>query len=150
MTDLNYQPVNNIGGNYLVRVVPAIGTTPNLAPGAPITFREGFRWYFIYGTDQTKLYDEKQSISDNGPYWELTIGLFVPGDAADRRKQLAEMVRYRYILQCEDNTGLLRQIGTFEQPLELTYEFSTGKSVGDLRGYMLSFKGTLSEAPRIL
>lgn len=150
MTDLNLQPINNIGGNYLVRVVPAIGTTPNLAPDSPITFRDGFRWYAIYGSDQTKRYDEKQSGSDNGAYWELTIGLFVPGDDADRRRQLGEMVRYRYILQCEDNNSLLRQVGSFEQPLELTYEFSTGKSVGDLRGYMLTFKGTLSDAPAIL
>lgn len=150
MTDLNVQPVNNVGGNYSLRVVPAIGTTPNLAPGAPITFRDGFRWYYIYGTDQTKLYAEKQSGSDNGPYWELTIELFVPGDDADRRRLIAEMVRYRFILQCEDNNGLLRQVGTYEQPLELTSQFTTGKTVGDQRGYMLSFKGTLSDAPAIL
>lgn len=149
MTDLNYDPVNNIGGLYRIRFVPVAGITPTLATGTP-NFRDGFRFYTAYGTESTRLYEERQSTSDNGPIWDLTVSAFLPGDNPERRTQLAEMVRHRFIIQCEDNNGLLRQVGSYDQPLELSYQFVTGKAVSDLRGYALTFRGSLSQAPAIL
>lgn len=150
MTDLLHEPVTNVGGLYIIQLTPVVGVLPAFRTDASITFREGFRWYTIYGTDQTRLYDERQSSTDNGPVWELTVSLFLPGDNADRRSQLADMVRHRFIVRCEDNNDQLRQVGSYEQPLELTYQFTTGKGVADLRGYALTFRGSLSEAPLIL
>lgn len=154
MTDLLFDGATNIAGNYLIRFVPVVGVsslplpaasgpTAGLITSGP-TFQDNYRWFTAYGTDFTKSVDEKQTETDNGPVWDIVIELFLPGDAPDRRVQLAELVRHRFLVAVEDNTGLKRLFGTLEEPLLLTYSFQVAKNPGDRRGYTLTFAGQLS------
>lgn len=156
MTDLLFETGStNIGGSLLIRFAPvaAISQLPPPAPSGPSTpptFRAGFRWYSCYGTEGTKPFDEEQSQSDNGPVWAVKVQAFLPGDSAGLRQALRELSRHRFVLELEDNVGLLRRIGTLIENLELTYSFTTGAAMGDRRGFKLVFSGSLSAPSPIL
>ncbi|QIP14721.1 hypothetical protein G8759_19930 [Spirosoma aureum] len=155
MTDLTFDNGNNIAGNSLIRFVPVVGiqALPTPATGglttAP-TFQAGYRWFTCYGTEGTKNYQEQQSMDDNGSLWSITVSLFLPGDDQIRRRALADMTRHRFILEVEDNAGLMRRVGTMTETLEFNYTFGIDAQMGGRRGYTLSFKQSFTEAPPLL
>lgn len=155
MTDLLFDNANNIAGNFQIRFVPVVGiqALPTPAIGGPTTaptFRAGYRWFLAYGTEGSKNYQEQENRSDNGPLWDVSISLFLPGDGADRRRVLAEMAPHRFVLEIEDNTGLRRRVGTLLETLEFSYSFGVDAQVGGKRGCTLSFKGSFTQPPPIL
>ena len=156
MTDLLFASgESNIGGVLSIRFVSVVGidTMPEPAatgPSTPPTFRSGFRWLTCYGTAGTKTYDEKQEADDNGPLWSVTISAFLPGDSAERRAELKQLVRHRFVVEIEDNTGLRRRIGTPVESLALSYRFRTGGPMGDRRGAQLEFSGSLTAPPAVV
>ncbi|QIP16802.1 hypothetical protein G8759_31255 [Spirosoma aureum] len=160
MTDLLFDGANNPAGNFLVRFVPVVGVAilPTPAPSGPNagsigspTFVTGYRWFTAYGTDETKSIEEEQKLDDNGSVWAIAIQAWLPGDSAQRRLQLAEMVRHRFLVAVEDNIGLVRVFGTKVESLQFTYRFQVDKQMGGRRGYLISFSGSsTSPAPILL
>lgn len=152
MTDLLFAGGNNIAGLFKIRCAPVAGilTLPLPAPAGPIqvstgpTFAQGYAWYTIYGTEGTKDYSEEQQMTDNGPVWAVKLSLFLPGDSADNRGSLLEMTHHRFVVECQDNLGLWRRVGTKEQNLELSYRFGTDAAAGGRRGNWLTFSGQLT------
>ncbi|MBD2700131.1 hypothetical protein IC229_05760 [Spirosoma sp. BT702] len=158
MTDLLFAGGNNPAGHYLIRCVPVIGvqSMPEPAAGGPMvvngppTFKSGYTWIKLYGTEGTKTYDEQQQEVDDGEIWNLTISLFLPGDSAQQRTALAQMVRHRFVVECQDNTGTWRRVGTKTQSLQLTYRFGVGGPMGSQRGATLTFQGTVTAPPPLV
>ena len=158
MTDLLYAGGNNIAGLFLVRCAPVAGilTLPLPAPAGPLlvtgapTFRNGFQFYSLYGTEGTKDYEENQEMTDNGSTWTLKAGLFLPSDSAETRTSLEQMSRHRFVVECQDNTGLWRRLGNQEQSLALSYAFAINAAAGGQRGYKLTFNGVMTRPPAFL
>ncbi|WP_139361580.1 hypothetical protein [Spirosoma sp. 209] len=145
LSDLLFEPVDNPGGNCLVRFVPVIGVSAISTVNGPVSFRSGYRWLTCYGTDGTIGFEEDQEETDNGPIWNVSIDGWLPGDSPQRRQLLADLVRYRFMVEVEDYAGLVRRAGTLEQALSFRYQFSTGKQLGDRRGTQLTFSGQLTK-----
>ncbi|GAB3550632.1 hypothetical protein [Spirosoma fluminis] len=155
MMDLLFSGGNNVGGNYLIRFTPVVGiqampTPATNGPTTPATFYSGYRWFDCYGTEGTKAFSEDEQTTDNGPIWNVTVNAFLPGDSAERRQQLAELVRHRFVVEIIDNNGQRRRVGSKLENLELSYEFKTGAAAGDRQGATLSFKGQLTQPAPIL
>jgi hypothetical protein len=158
MTDLHYVGGNNPAGTYLIRCAPVVGllSLPTPATGGPLvvvgppTFHPGYRWYQLYGTEGTKDYDEDQQNTDNGDIWSVSVQLFLPGDSAQERATLMEMVRHRFIVECQDNAGTWRRLGTKTENLKLTYKFGIDPQMGGRRGATLKFTGELTQCPPIV
>lgn len=150
MTDLLFSTgVNNLGGNFLIRFVPVAGIASMLppatsGPSTQPTFKTGFRWFLCYGTEGSKTIDEQQSDSDQAPVWTVQVATFLPGDSAEVRQTLAELVRHRFVLEVEDNVGVIRRIGKPAENLSLSYGFKTGGALGDRKGAVLTFSGQLT------
>lgn len=157
MTDLTFGGGNNIGGQYLLRCIPVVGVAnlPIPATAGPIsagaiTLKSGFSWINIYGSEQTKSYNEEQAETDNGPLWSVSTSLFLPGDSAQQRTTLQQMSRHRFIVECLDNVGLWRRLGTPVEGLSFAYKFAVGAAAADKRGAVLTFSGTLTQIPPII
>ena len=158
MTDLLYAGGNNIAGLFLVRCAPVAGilTLPLPAPAGPLTvsgaptFRTGFGFVSIYGTEATKAYEENMDESDNGEVWSVKLSLFHPSDSPAVRTSLRQMARHRFLLECQDNTGLWRRAGTKEQSMALTYRFEIDADAGGRRGYRLNFAGSMTAPPAFI
>lgn len=155
MTDLNYAGGDNPAGIYLIRCAPVVGvqSLPTPATGGPMVvlgppvFYPGYAWLQLYGTEGTKTYSEEEEETDNGPLWSVSVGLFLPGDSAQQRRSLSDMARHRYILECQDNMGLWRRLGTRKETMQLKYKFGIGGQVGDRRGATITFSGALTQMP---
>jgi len=155
MMDLNYAGGDNPAGIYLIRCVPVVGvkSLPTPATGGPMevagppVFHPGYAWLQLYGTEGTKTYAEEEEETDNGPIWSVSVGLFLPNDSSLVRSNLSQMARHRYILECQDNSGQWRRLGTQVESLQLKYKFSIGAQVSDRRGATLTFSGTLTQIP---
>lgn len=156
MTDLTFDNGNNIGGTFLIRCVPIVGVSalpsPNssLVVSGPPTFVTGYRWFDIYGTQNSKSYSEEEEEDSNGCVWDVSVGLFLPGDSPTIRASLAEMAAHRFIVECQDNCDVWRRLGTKIEHLQMKYKFSAGTSAGDRRGATISFSGQLTSAPPIV
>jgi hypothetical protein len=156
MTDMLFSTgVNNPGGNYLIRFVPVAGiqSMPAPATSGPSTvasFKTGFRWFQVYGTEGSKTVDEQEDDSDQGPVWSVKVVTYLPGDSSELRQQLADMVRHRFVLEVEDNTRVIRRIGTPIESFQLSYSFKTGGAMAERRGATLTFKGQLTAPAPIL
>lgn len=144
MTDLLFTPSNNIGGSLLLKFAPVAGIQAMSAPATSVQFRTGYRWYAAYGTPGTKGFEEDEEETDNGPVWTVRLTAFLPGDSAERRQALAEMVRHRFVVEVEDNAGLRRRVGSLAEPLQFSYKFTTGEQTADRRGATLTFRGSLT------
>lgn len=153
MTDLLYAGGDNPGGLFSIRFVPVVGVQSLPLPAAgtvasPPTFRTGYGWLKAYGTVFTADFDEADTVTDNGHTYSISLELFLPGDSAQRRAQLSTMTAHRFIVEFDDNTGLVRRVGTIVESLQLTTKFSSGKQLADKRGHTLTFSGVLtSPAP---
>jgi hypothetical protein len=152
MTGLSFAGGNNIGGNFLIRFAQVVGiqAVPTPATGGPVTFYPNWGWREVYGTEGKKTYDENQTKPDDGSLWEITITCFLAGDTKENRQLLGELVNHRFVVEIEDNVGLLRRVGNKTENLELTYKQSNGSAPSDPRGYLLTFKGEMTSIPPII
>lgn len=157
MTDLLFAGGDNHAGQHHIRCVPVVGveTAPTPATTGPITagaltFFEGWSWINLYGTFQTKSYSEDESLTDNGPLWAVSASLFLPGDSAEQRATLQTMSPHRFIVECQDNHGIWRRLGTRTEPLSFSYKFGIAANLGGQRGATLSFAGNLTRVPPLI
>ncbi|MCX6216473.1 hypothetical protein [Spirosoma sp.] len=157
MTDMTFAGGNNIAGGYKLRCVPVVGVQSLPTPATsgpmnapPLTLKSGFTWINIYGTEQTKDYNEGESETDNGPLWAVSTSLFLPGDSADQRRTLLQMSRHTFIVECQDNVGLWRRLGTLTEGLSFAYKFTIDAQAGGQRGALLTFSGNLTQIPPLL
>lgn len=146
---------SNTAGVYLLRfgLLATISSMPYPSGGSvtgSISFQDGSRWYNVYGSDYSKTYDEERQLTDNGPVYTVTVGCFFPGDSAAVRSQLDWMGFHRFLLECEDNEGLLRRIGSPQEGLTFAYTYSSGNQPGDRRGYTLKWTGQFSAIPPVV
>lgn len=150
MTDLLFQPTNNMAGLLLVRYVTTIGLT-DLPLIGPAVFKPGHRWFTIYGSQWTKDYKEDQTETDNGDIWSIDIQLFFPGDSEPQRAAINQLTgRHRFVVETQDNIGIWRRTGTISEGLSLSYKFGIDQSAGGRRGTSIRFSGDLTARPPIV
>ncbi|OIN59797.1 hypothetical protein [Arsenicibacter rosenii] len=148
MNDLNFTPGSaNTGGVFLLRFAPLDSIT---AIGTEVTFAAGARWLSCYGSEGSLSWEEQQKDTDNGPVWELSVQAFLPGDSAAIRARLAAMTTRRFVLECEDNEGLVRRAGAVGAGLTFSYSFSPGANPGERRGNRITFAGQLTAPPDLI
>lgn len=156
MTDLLFDGQPNYAGNYLIRCAAVAfvkSLPPVVTPGSvsgSLVFHTGFSWQNVYGTEETKEYEEKPDETDDGTIWNVQISCFLPGDSAQLRFTLDQMVRHRFIVECEDNVGLRRRVGTKVENLSFAYSFGVDPQMSGRRGYKLSWSGKLTSPPPIV
>jgi hypothetical protein len=142
MSEIARSGKNNLAGGRWMEVALAIGLT------VAGTLKPGFSWTRIYCSLDTLGYEYKTDRVDNGLTYTHDIKGFSPNDAPAKAAALDQLVTYeRVVCRFCDNMGVIRLIGTTDQPLFFSYQFGTDTSVPGSRGYQIAIAGTTTTAP---
>jgi hypothetical protein len=139
-----FNNADNLGGNQGFSFIPAdlvlnipptnggyLDDDPELAEGA--SFFNG------YATAKTLLFDEKEQKSNAGTsYLQKIIG-FYPKIIPSVVSLFTQMRNRKFIVKITDSNGLLRLVGTIEQPLEFRFSLSTGNAPVNRNGISFEF-----------
>ncbi|RVU01101.1 hypothetical protein EOD41_10835 [Mucilaginibacter limnophilus] len=138
----------NYGSLHYIEYVPAwqvLSFTPSSdrkIPAAGIQFYPGYGWQSIYCTRDTMGYRQVQENSVNGESYSHSVVGFVPGDEESVDEGLADLHgRQRYLLRITRPNGLVKIIGTPNEPLEVVQDANTQTTVPGRAGTALTFSG---------
>jgi len=104
-----------------------------------ITLKSGYAWKAGYSAYDSLQFEEEPIESDHGLYFNSTLRGFVP-DAAAINTLFSEMKGRWFILKITDNDGLIRIVGTLDQPLQFSSHLDTETASGQ-KGHSYAFKG---------
>ena len=107
----------------------------------PVTLKIGYSWKTGYSAIDSLEYSEPTKKTDDGIYHIPLLRGFVP-DQESMLQLLAEMQYRWFIVQCTDNDGLKRLVGTQEHPLFFSSDFET-QTVSGQKGHIFKFSGVL-------
>lgn len=152
MNDINKHCSDNIGGVYLLKFIPktdvsSIPATINGKVCEPVILNSGARWYEFYGTEGTKSLKEDQQPSEHGDYFKLKLAGSTPKIRTDVSDIFNEMKDQEFIIDCTDNNGNRRLLGTINEPLRFQFTSDTGNGAANKNAYTFEFYGDVSKVP---
>lgn len=104
-------------------------------------------WYTLPYSPGTAEFSEDQQDNDQGKFFRLSVGAFLPSDSTVVRGQMQAMRNRRYLLRLTRGSMLLL-LGSPERPFRFTSDFKSGGEGGDNRGHRVSFTGvSLTKSP---
>lgn len=137
---------DNLGGINSFKIIEAkhiigwppvyagcIHTAPIIAPGAA--------WRTIYCTEGTMQLKDDQQPSDHGAYHTKEFSGNTPKDRPEVLELLNHLKDEKFVLDCLDNNGQRKLVGTPSEPLTLVSSADTKNSVPGRNEYKLVFKG---------
>lgn len=144
----------NYGSLISIDIAPAwqISTftpTPgiNKIPAGNIVFNAGYDWQNIYCSQDTMGHQQTQLYDANGQPWQHTIVGFIPGDEDQIEAGLLPLTQQRYVVRITRPNGLIKIVGTPQQPLDLKIDSNSQSTVPGTAGSALIFTGlTLKRA----
>lgn len=107
-------------------------------------FRQGWRWFGMYGTPGTIGFSEKQQRSRGRIYYDVRAVVFLPNDSEAFRSQLQWMAYPRFYLRITDQLGKKIVVGRPGQGIEMLADFNNEVEMGGKKGYMIEFAGKVS------
>lgn len=146
MNDILKHCEDNIGGVYLFRIVlssDVIGIAErfNGKVCEPVTLKAGARWYDFYGTEGTMDLKEDQQENDHGSYFKIKLVASVPKIRTSIDETFEDMKNKKFIVDCIDNNGHRKLLGTISEPLQFKYSAGTGVGAPNKNGYSVEFYG---------
>lgn len=105
---------------------------------ADIVVADGKEWLDGYSAFNSLIHNESESSSDQGSSFENVVSGFYPEASLAILQQLRSMQHGRYLLKVRDNQGILRLVGTLEDPLRFQADFTTA-TIGGRKGYSFRF-----------
>lgn len=124
-------------------VDPQTGTITN---GLQLKAGKGWMRCKVLETDRS--YQEVTKIDPAGPYSEITVQGFMPGDSTTNSLTLAAMVFGRYVLVVKERTGIQRLIGSADVGVTYTGNYDSEDAEGT-RGCKMLFSWRTPISPRI-
>ncbi|WP_207503822.1 hypothetical protein [Telluribacter humicola] len=107
-------------------------------------------WLRIYGSVNTKSYEEDEQPTEHGSLYAVNASAFVPGDTEPIRQLLKAMQWHRWVVRVTDAMGVKRQAGTRSEGLDLVASFGISPEMSGERGYRIRLGGSLTERPVIV
>lgn len=150
ITDLLRPQTPNPASVRALSFVPLGALSPNWPEpiggrfSSPITIINGWRWFQIYGTQNTIFFNEEIKNSRGRVYYEVSAGGFLPNDNQEFRAQIQWMAYTKFLIKVTDQLGLTRVAGRPGQGLQLVGGFANEAEMGGKRGYNLKFEGQVS------
>ena len=147
MDHLTWAGGNNMGGVREFRFAPIqhLRNPPDIILGTvdeEMDFRqfapgESYDWNTGYVTEDTAEFQETETEGPGGTLFIAEFTGFFPGDTAEQRANLDDIVRHYHVVDVTDNNGNLRRMGTLQNPARITTAFSTGRGASNRPGYEL-------------
>lgn len=111
----------------------AIHTAPQLAAGSA--------WREAYCTLGTMYLKEESQKSEHGTYHNKEFGGIVPKDRPEVLELLDFLKDEKFVIDCIDNNGQRKLVGTPDEPLSLETGHDTKPDVSGRNEYKIVFKG---------
>lgn len=148
MNDINKPCEDNLGGIFLIKVIPIQEVQSLLMPVKsailePLVTKPLGRWYDIYATIETVKFEEEPIESEQGDHYRAKIIGKVPKDRASVIETINQMTNKQFIIDYTDNNGVRKIVGTLTEPLLFKCNFTTGDKVATKNGYDFEFSGFL-------
>lgn len=93
---------------------------------------------FVVGTGALS---EEEASDPQGPYFNIDLSVFLPGDSPEIRAELNRMRRRRFVVSTTGRDARPLLIGNPEQPLRFESRFGTGPQGDSQRGHTCRFRG---------
>ncbi len=104
----------------------------------------GAQWFTAYITQGTLFYKEDKNKTVHGnPYNRSLVG-FVPKDTEELAELFDEMGDVRFLIDCLDNNGKRKLVGSLDSPLVFASLMSSGEAPEGRNGHQLTFSGNAS------
>ena len=143
----------NYGSLILVEYAAIQNITTFSASGAGkiaaagITFAIGTGWNSIYFSEDNMGHHQVQQTDVGGDTFTQTVVGFTPGDQEDIESGLLNLVGSRFIIRITRPDGLMKIVGTREEPLDLKLDSNSQMTVPGAAGTLITFSGiTLKRA----
>lgn len=142
MDNLIFDGGDNMGGARHFRFSPIENITalPDVFNGMvdeAIDFAGSNDWFQGYVTEDTADFNEGGKQGPGGPILEPEFNDFFPGDTPSVRRTMADLVRHRFVVDVTDNNGRVRRMGTLDNPVRFTTDYSTGRGATNRPGYAI-------------
>lgn len=152
MNDINKHRGDNLGGLYHFRFIPKndVNSIPVAISGKicePVELKSGARWFDFYATEGTQSFNEDQQTNDHGNYFKLKLSGSTPKIRTEVSDIFNEMKDQEFIIDCTDNNGNRRLIGTINEPLRFSFKSDTGNGAQNKNAYSFEFYGDVSKVP---
>ncbi|WP_182956286.1 hypothetical protein [Pedobacter gandavensis] len=135
----------NVGGNSSFTFIP-VYLVVSLPPiqgkliTSPVVLSPGQNMLNGYSTLEELDFKETQKDEDDGPFYQIDISGFMPGDSPDLIDLMENMEMVRHLVIVKDNLNQKRLVG-YNAPLSFRATFQSGSKPGEARGYKYSFSG---------
>ena len=106
-----------------------------------IVLKTGYRWNFLYATDETIDLDSEESDKPAGTQYTYKIKCLVPKDRSSVEINLREMERRGLILHLTDKNGEIRIFGTVDNPMRKGSKLKKPANVEGFNGWEVTFQG---------
>lgn len=138
---------DNLGGLNHIRFVPArlvnsISPVYNGAIHLAVELKANAAWYELPYSIETLGFKDEQQESEHGAYYTKQITAIVPQHNDEKNNFLSVMDNERFIVDCLDNNGKRRLVGTIAEPMQLKKMADTKNNVAGRNEYQLTFTGT--------
>lgn len=132
LNDMYYVPVEDV--SYIGPLNPLTGTIGRFAvvPGARI--------YKLASIPKGKAFTETPQQGRGGTYYDIVVSGFIPFESEANHVQLSVAQYYRYIvIAVSHQEGIVRIIGSIENPARISNTFSTGSDYSEAPGTVIQF-----------
>lgn len=116
---------------------------------AELSFRPGIDGHSGFYAPRRKGYKEVTKKSDAGNFLEITVTCFVPYEDLPTHLAINSMMVHDYILALSTHSGLVRILGSLDNPVKFSHEFTTGDEPKDVPGTTLMFTWQTEYKPPI-
>lgn len=104
-----------------------------------LTFSAGASFHSGYSTAKTLAFTENMQFNSAGSFFNQKLIGFYPTLNPEAFSLFAWMQNRKFLVKVKDHSGLLRLVGTLEQPCSFSYNPDSGKVATDRRGVSFEF-----------
>lgn len=105
-----------------------------------IVLNGGKSWTTGLSVFEQMKFDEQPQETEHGMLYNKELQGFLPQDSEAVTQALETMLFVPFVIKLKDRQGQHRIVGTPDEPVYFSFEFTTG-AVGGSRGYNFSFRG---------
>jgi len=104
-------------------------------------------WFRVNSSNYKKGYREESRTGDGGDYLEITVTVNLPFESAENHQSLDRLKYHRYILAVITPLGLVKILGTKENPVTLRQAGYSGENPKEESGTQLTFFWVSEDKP---
>lgn len=116
----------------------------------PVSFKISYDWEAMDFVPETAFVKEVSKDTENGTEYSYQVSFLFNRQNAAMYTTMRKYIEGRGVIDCTDNNGLRRIIGTPESPVTFNYDADTGQGYSSLNYYKISATWVSSEPAVIL